>query len=435
LKIEERMVDSEIRYVLPKVWVQFTGLPAHLRDYSIIWAVGAILGVTKDVDMVFTRRFDICQLNVLLMNPNLVPQAINVVIGENLYNLKFCVELDPSGSNPQPMETDSEQESRRRNPRMDAGGKGAGTGQKMGQNSNAEGQSGMGNSGSVSKGVPKNLLPTFHIQLPREEGTEPVADSGSRQSAPGARLDISMQTNHGSLRLSDESSMHEAQGDSGQADQGVAQKDSVLAEIGASSVQLSGVGKKMAQENLMHAEDCVDGLSVDGSLNLEEEQELEEYFKEIEEENRVEEASKVQGVVLAAIPEASPSMSNARRGKRRASEADIEVAQKAERIKALRYEGNFYSNSPVSYGIASFIPNLENLGIAIGNNENCKEQALLVLNNAVHLCPGGNLCSDKKREVLDLEEKELEEEDEVDKLLLQNICGKIMEEVMDVVGD
>jgi hypothetical protein len=58
-----------------------------------------------------------------------------------------------------------------------------------------------------------------------------------------------------------------------------------------------------------------------------------------------------------------------------------------------------------------------------------------VLNKAVHLCPGGNLCSDKKREVLDLEEKELVEEDEVDKLLLQNICGDIMKEVMDVVGD
>jgi hypothetical protein len=35
----------------------------------------------------------------------------------------------------------------------------------------------------------------------------------------------------------------------------------------------------------------------------------------------VEEASKVQGVALVAIPDASLNMSNARRGKRRASEA------------------------------------------------------------------------------------------------------------------
>jgi hypothetical protein len=176
-------------------------------------------------------------------------------------------------------------------------------------------------------------------------------------------------------------------------------------------------------------EDCDEGYSVDGSLNSEEEQELEEYFKEIEEENRVVEESKGQGEALAAILEASPSMSNARRGKRRASEADVEVAQKVERIKALRNEGNIGSNSLVSYDVASFIPNLENIGIAIGNNENNKAHVLLVLNEAVHTCPGDNFCGDKKREVLDLEEKELEE---VDKLLLQNICGEIMEEIMDV---
>jgi hypothetical protein len=37
LKIEERMVDSEVKFVLPKVWIQFTGLPSHLRDFLIIW--------------------------------------------------------------------------------------------------------------------------------------------------------------------------------------------------------------------------------------------------------------------------------------------------------------------------------------------------------------------------------------------------------------
>jgi hypothetical protein len=179
-------------------------------------------------------------------------------------------------------------------------------------------------------------------------------------------------------------------------------------------------------------EDCDEGYSIDGSLNSEEEQELEEYLKEIEEENRVVEESKGQGEAPVAILEASPSMSNARRGKRRASVADVEVARKAERIKVLRNEGNIGSNSLVSYDVASFIPNLENLGIAVGNNENNKAQALVALKEAVHTCPRGNFCGDKKREVLDLEEKELEE---VDNLLLQNICGEIMEEVMDVGGD
>jgi hypothetical protein len=89
LQIEERVVDNEARYVLPKVWAQFTGLPSHLRDYLIIWAIEAILGISKDVDMVFTRRFDIYCLQVLVMNQNLIPQVVNVVIRDNLYELKF----------------------------------------------------------------------------------------------------------------------------------------------------------------------------------------------------------------------------------------------------------------------------------------------------------------------------------------------------------
>jgi hypothetical protein len=106
LQIEERMMDSDVKFVLPTVWVQFTGLPSHLRDYLVTWAVGTILGVTKDVDMVFTREFDICRMQVLVMNPNLIPSLVNVVIGENLYELKFQVELAAKASNPQPMETD-----------------------------------------------------------------------------------------------------------------------------------------------------------------------------------------------------------------------------------------------------------------------------------------------------------------------------------------
>jgi hypothetical protein len=114
LRIEERMVDNEVCYVLPRMWVRITCLPSHLWDYLIIWVVGAILGVTKDVDMVFTRRFDICCLQVLVMNPNLIPKAVNVVIRDNLYELKFCVELNPSGDSPQPMEIDNSQEGRGR---------------------------------------------------------------------------------------------------------------------------------------------------------------------------------------------------------------------------------------------------------------------------------------------------------------------------------
>jgi hypothetical protein len=38
--------------------VQMTRLPSELRDFLTIWAMGTILGVTKDVDMSFTRQYN-----------------------------------------------------------------------------------------------------------------------------------------------------------------------------------------------------------------------------------------------------------------------------------------------------------------------------------------------------------------------------------------
>jgi hypothetical protein len=58
--------------------------------------------------MVFTRRFEISHLHVMVINPNLISHTVNVVIGENLYELKFRVENGADGSNPQLMDMDSD---------------------------------------------------------------------------------------------------------------------------------------------------------------------------------------------------------------------------------------------------------------------------------------------------------------------------------------
>jgi hypothetical protein len=60
LKIKEKMIYNKAVKVMPKVWVQFNGLTKELCYFLIIWAVGSILGITKDVDMVFTRKHEIC---------------------------------------------------------------------------------------------------------------------------------------------------------------------------------------------------------------------------------------------------------------------------------------------------------------------------------------------------------------------------------------
>lgn len=100
------MNGNEIKYVLPKLWVQLIGLSTDLHDFLIIWAIGSILGVTKDVDMVFTRKHDICRMQVMVMDPNLIPQYINIVIGDYMYEIQFRVEVNVDDNNPQPMDMD-----------------------------------------------------------------------------------------------------------------------------------------------------------------------------------------------------------------------------------------------------------------------------------------------------------------------------------------
>jgi hypothetical protein len=56
LIIEELDGGSNVKQVTRKVCVQMTRLPSELRDFLTIWVVGTILGVTKDVDMSFTRQ-------------------------------------------------------------------------------------------------------------------------------------------------------------------------------------------------------------------------------------------------------------------------------------------------------------------------------------------------------------------------------------------
>ncbi|PWZ57571.1 hypothetical protein Zm00014a_012430 [Zea mays] len=104
--VKEEGFGEEIKYEMPKAWVQFTGLPKELREYSVIWAVGSMLGISKEVDMLFTRKFDRARLKVAVLDPNLIPLVVDVVIGDYLYELKFRVESAADGDQPLPMDMD-----------------------------------------------------------------------------------------------------------------------------------------------------------------------------------------------------------------------------------------------------------------------------------------------------------------------------------------
>jgi hypothetical protein len=106
----------------------------------------------------------------------------------------------------------------------------------------------------------------------------------------------------------------------------------------------------------------------------------------IEEEDKVEEEGKLGvglpvGASLEVISEASPKMSGARRCKRRASEAGMEVALKAKRLKALKNEGNIVSQPDVfSFDNVPFISNLAVVGISLGSDDS---SAALLRNQVV----------------------------------------------------
>jgi anti-sigma28 factor (negative regulator of flagellin synthesis) len=79
-----------------------TRLPSELRDFLTIWVVGAILGVTKDVDMIFTRQYKRARMQVLVLDPTLIPISVDVVIEDNVYELHFKVEPEEMHHNPTP---------------------------------------------------------------------------------------------------------------------------------------------------------------------------------------------------------------------------------------------------------------------------------------------------------------------------------------------
>jgi hypothetical protein len=197
IKIKERMVDNEVKFVLPRLWIQFTGVPAHLHDFLIIWAVGSILGVTKDVDMEFTRRHGISRLQVLMMNPNLIPRAVNIVIGDSLYELKFRVKMNAEVGAPHLMDIDDNHEADNsgnrkeddvtckekqliKGPKIDSGESarsGSVTGQRTGQGS--------------AKSLPVFLIQVPPVQGQMGEGARGDEDSGSQGAGIfGAELGV-----------------------------------------------------------------------------------------------------------------------------------------------------------------------------------------------------------------------------------------------------
>ncbi|KAM0838650.1 hypothetical protein ACQ4PT_060818 [Festuca glaucescens] len=80
-------------YMLPEVWLRVRGIPADVRtDFLSLWAVGTLLGKTKEVDMVHTRKNKELRLRIGCLEHTLIPETTDVFIQRGFFKLTFDVE-------------------------------------------------------------------------------------------------------------------------------------------------------------------------------------------------------------------------------------------------------------------------------------------------------------------------------------------------------
>jgi hypothetical protein len=139
---------------------------------------------------------------------------------------------------------------------------------------------------------------------------------------------------------------------------------------------------------------------------------------------------------LVAIPEASPEQSVARSSKRRVGEADEEVGVMAECHKALRNEGKSVEPTHSSHVTDSMvISNLNVIGISLEVDDASISESMDNIREKALGCLQEHIRVSLKDNVLEKDEKELLEEEELQKLFLKNICIEIMEGVVDLGSD
>jgi hypothetical protein len=103
----KRVSKMMYKYEIDMVWVQFRGLPKEFREFPIIWAIGSILGVPRAIDTKFTKKYGRSRMKVAVLDPTLIPNLVDVVIGDFVYELQFRVEQGIKDGEPEVIDMDS----------------------------------------------------------------------------------------------------------------------------------------------------------------------------------------------------------------------------------------------------------------------------------------------------------------------------------------
>jgi hypothetical protein len=126
---------------------------------------------------------------------------------------------------------------------------------------------------------------------------------------------------------------------------------------------------------------------------------------------------------LAAIPEASPAKAASCWSKRRARDTNEDFLECATKLKVHRNEGENISDSCIC-------SNLSCVGISIGQEKDSIDASIAVLREATENSMP-SVCN-KKMLILESELKDIKQEEDLDKILLNQLCGELMDEVMDM---
>jgi hypothetical protein len=87
----EEWKQEEEGMALQRVWIRIFRL--KLREFSVLWALGSMLGATQSVDMISSLKRDYGRVEVAVLNVDLLPNSIDtIVIGDRLFSLPIQVE-------------------------------------------------------------------------------------------------------------------------------------------------------------------------------------------------------------------------------------------------------------------------------------------------------------------------------------------------------
>lgn len=84
--------DVTPAYQLDEVWVHITGVPHKWRHYLAFWALGCVVGVTQEVDMLTFRQKGIIRVRVALLSRADLPITTDLLFGTMGYPVTFALE-------------------------------------------------------------------------------------------------------------------------------------------------------------------------------------------------------------------------------------------------------------------------------------------------------------------------------------------------------